>query len=93
MARMKPSDVLKRIFQLRLDIRSMPYNKDNPRLLEQAYRDFDESIQSSLLDLIRESEEHDDNHHERMLQSWHSDPEYLKTLHQYDNEIINKGDK
>ena len=52
---MLPSEALKKIFKIRCDLEQMPYNSNrNAELLEQAYKDFDDAIQSSLLDLIRQ---------------------------------------
>jgi isopenicillin N synthase-like dioxygenase len=92
---MLPSEALMKIFRLRADLESRPYSRQATfEELQKAYKDFDESIHNSLLDVIRNSE-HDDNHHERLMQPWLDDPEYKKALHQYDHELdqLSKGDK
>lgn len=93
---MLPSEALRKILKIRRDLKARPYNaKTNAALLEKAYRDFDESIQNSLLELIKTSDKDSSNHHERLMQPWLNDPEYKKALHQFDHELnqSSKGDK
>lgn len=95
---MLPSDALKEIFNCLDMLRIQPYNKiDNRAKLELAYRNFDDAIQSSLLELIKNSDSDSDkaNHHEHLIQPWINDPEYLAKLHEYDHifDQPNKGDK
>lgn len=92
---MLPSDALKVIFRAINDYESQPYNRyENRDKLERAYKDFDDAIQNSLLELIRNSDKDDVDHHSRLVQAWLDDPEYKQALHQYDHEFnqSNKGD-
>ena len=83
---MLPSDDLKEIFYCLDMLRIQPYNKIHNRAkLEDAYRNFDDAIQSSLLELIKNSDSDKANHHEHLIQPWINDPEYKAKLHEYDH--------
>lgn len=83
---MLPSDAIKEIFNCLNNLRTQPYNKiENRDKLEKAYRDFDEAIESSLLELIRNSDKDDKDHHSHLVQPWVNDPDYKQALHQYDH--------
>lgn len=93
---MLPSEALQKILRIRAEIDRMPYDAVyNSNRLKDAYKEFDDAIHSSLLDLIKNNHEPDTNHHERLVQPWLDDPEYKKALHQYDHELnkSNKGDE